>query len=478
MRRVGGQRPTFERVTPYHHSDGQQIVDLFEMYGRRYYESQKYEMMLFAARTADGKFAARSIGLNKPRQNGKSFAARDYLTNCAVVEGMRCLFSAHHGKTVRAMFKEIKSFIEENEDFQDELVDVVNQRGEEGLYFASGGCIEFQTRTNSGGRGGTYHVIIIDEAQELTRAQQSALLPTISAATELDDDTALGTQVIYIGTPCCASTAGDVFQRMHDRAHSGSGSAWWLEWAAQGDSLDDVDVENVDLWYATNPAMGRRISEDTIRSELGDMDKLDFAVERLSWWPTQKLDTALDLAKWNNLATAEPPKGGFPVFGVKFSVDGSIGVVSVCNRVDGYPEHVELVEVRGMGDGLQWFVDTLERVAPKSAQIVIDGASNAQPLVDKLLERGVGAKVLVKPKTADVVTACALLADSIKDGSITHYDQSEVNQAIREVTKRSIGTNGGYGFAGDGCEIAESIALALWGARNTKRNPNRKVKVA
>lgn len=474
MRRVGGQRPTFERVTPYHHSDGQQIVDLFEKYGRRYYESQKYEMMLFAARTADGKFAARSIGLNKPRQNGKSFAARDYLTNCAVVEGMRCLFSAHHGKTVRAMFKEIKSFIEENEDFQDELVDVVSQRGEEGLYFASGGCIEFQTRTNSGGRGGTYHVIIIDEAQELTRAQQSALLPTISAATELDDDTALGTQVIYIGTPCCASTAGDVFQRMHDRAHSGTGSAWWLEWAAQGDSLDDVDVEDVDLWYATNPAMGRRISEETIRSELGDMDKLDFAVERLSWWPTQKIDAALDLNKWNKLGTNEPPDGGFPVFAVKFSVDGSLGVLSVCNHVADCPDHVEVVEVRGMGGGLQWFVDALVKVAPKSAQIIIDGASNAQTLIDKLHDRGIGTRVIIHPKTADVITACSLLMDSINDGSITHYGQEELDEAVKNSKKRNIGTNGGYGYGGDGAEILESIALALWGARTTKRNPSRK----
>ena len=50
-------------------------VEMFEAYGRRCYGSQKREMEAFFARAASSGFAAKSIGITKPRQNGKTFAA-------------------------------------------------------------------------------------------------------------------------------------------------------------------------------------------------------------------------------------------------------------------------------------------------------------------------------------------------------------------------------------------------------------------
>ena len=64
-------------------------------------------------------------------------------------------------------------------DFANDVKSVSHARGYEGFYFKSwrdkngnirkGGCIEFATRTNSGARGGTFSVIVIDEAQDLVR---------------------------------------------------------------------------------------------------------------------------------------------------------------------------------------------------------------------------------------------------------------------------------------------------------------------
>lgn len=244
----------------------------------------------------------------------------------------------------------------------------------------------------------------------------------------------------------------------------------WSEW-----SVTEIgDVSDTARWAECNPSFGYRMLESTVRGEMEQMAPDKFARERLGWWSQKRADAALDIDRWNALHTEEPPDGGFPVFAVKFSVDGSLGVLSVCNHVADCPDHVEVVEVRGMGGGLQWFVDALVKVAPKSAQIIIDGASNAQTLIDKLHDRGIGTRVIIHPKTADVITACSLLMDSINDGSITHYGQEELDEAVKNSKKRNIGTNGGYGYGGDGAEILESIALALWGARTTKRNPSRK----
>lgn len=281
--RLGGQRPTFQRIGEYADTRGPDAVEMFEAYGRRYYGSQKYEMELFFARDARGGFAAKTLCITKPRQNGKSFALRDYAIWMAAVEGKSVLYTAHHGRTVRKMFKEMCDFIEAHADFRDELDYVYKAGGYEGIYFRNGACIEFQTRTNSGGRGGTYQIIVFDEAQELTNAQQDAILPTVSAGGEIEDGEG-DPQKIYVGTVPGPECQGTVFRTLHDRAHDGESSVWWLEWGAQGETLQDVDIDSVDLWYACNPAMGRRMSEDTVRDEHDTMSRDGFARERLGWW--------------------------------------------------------------------------------------------------------------------------------------------------------------------------------------------------
>ena len=76
-RRLGGQVPTFEKVGDYHDTRGGDAVEMFEAYRHRYYDSQKHEMDVFFARNEDGSIASLTVGITKPRQNGKSFAARD-----------------------------------------------------------------------------------------------------------------------------------------------------------------------------------------------------------------------------------------------------------------------------------------------------------------------------------------------------------------------------------------------------------------
>lgn len=77
MRR-GRKEPTFEVVGAYNRTDGPAAVELFECYGVRFIPAQKYEMELYLAKNELGESEALTIGLSRPRQNGKSFAARYY----------------------------------------------------------------------------------------------------------------------------------------------------------------------------------------------------------------------------------------------------------------------------------------------------------------------------------------------------------------------------------------------------------------
>ena len=165
--RLGNQEPTFKVVGDYAYTVGDKIVKQFERTGKHYYPCQAEEIRLFAARNSDGRYAAKTISLSKPRQNGKSYGARDYALSMALA-GKSVLYSAHNGGTTRKMYKYMSDTVRNSKSLSSRLISETRGKGSEGLYFIGGGCVEFSTRTTSGARGGTYDIIIIDEAQELT----------------------------------------------------------------------------------------------------------------------------------------------------------------------------------------------------------------------------------------------------------------------------------------------------------------------
>ena len=494
--RKGNQKPTFSTVRSWSYTDGDFAAHTFGAYGVRFYESQAYELRVFLARNDDGSYAALTICISKPRQNGKSYAARFYAIWMAAICGKHVLFSAHHGKTTRKMFKEIRNFLENNADFYAMLKPngkgIYSAYGSEGIYFADwydddgyfheGGLIEFQTRTNSAARGETYHVIIVDEAQELTAEQLEALKPTTIAADDAEK-TDSDPQMIYLGTPPNVKCIGTEFRRWHDEAHSETESAiWWLEWAVDEipDMTDKASV--MELVYLTNPAMGYRIKEKTMYDVMSTMSADSFARECLGWWSKTDVITnnVLQLDEWSACKIDNLNKSGLLVYAVKFSPDGSIGSLAACYRPkDGKP-FVYVIKTFSLASGIGWLVDSLTEKHSKAAQIVIDGQSNAQTLNDRLIDNRVPTKEIIRPRTGDVIAACSGFVNAVKERELTHYGQPGLDDSATKTRKRRIGTSGGFGFESTDeadATLIEACALAWWGAMTTRRNPERKAVV-
>lgn len=474
--RKGRQTPTFDTVGTYVYSDGDEAVGLFGQYGTRFYKSQEYELRIFLARDESGEVSCRTICISKPRQNGKSFSARYYAVWMAFVEDKKVLYSAHHGKTVRKMFKFVSDFVQSNEDFR-KLLKPGNQgvykaQGMEGVYLASGALIEFSTRTNAGGRGETYDVIIVDEAQELTDEQLDALKPTTLASDSGDP------QMIYLGTPPNEKCPGTVFRRYHDQAHSEDHEGiWWMEWA-----VDEIgDVRDPERWYETNPALGYRIKEKVIRDAAIGMRPESFAREYLGWWSSAAtLAHVVSVNDWNRCRTDSPPSGGVLSCAVKFAPDGSEGAIAVCLKPDGGTPHVEVAQARSLSHGIGWARDWLLARRDKLALAVVDGLSAAAALTAELEREKYPKPGYAMAKSADVVAACSMLADAVKAGELTHFGQPDLDAAVTCCGKRRIGNAGGFGFEsndnGD-ATLAEAAALAYWAAMTTKRRPGRKLRV-
>ena len=80
------------------------------------------------------------------------------------------------------------------------------------------------------------------------------------------------------------------------------------------------------------------------------------------------------------------------------------------------------------------------------------------------------------PNSKNVIAAVSLMMDSLNESTLTWFSEQEMlrDSALSSV-KRPI--SGGWGFGGDDSTPIEACALALYGAKTSKRDPKRKMRI-
>jgi hypothetical protein len=345
------------------------------------------------------------------------------------------------------------------------------------LDLVNGAHIEFRTRgANSDmGRGGTFDLVVIDEAQSYTDEQDAALSPLNSAAPTGSP------QTILMGTvpDPTAAYKGEKFSTIRSGLHNEPyDGACIHEWSVR----EVGDVTDVARWYEANPNLGYELLESALLKDSRTMNRDTFAREHLGWWPESAVAThPIESRDWDACRDEHPERGGVVCYAVKFSPDGAIGSLAACHRGEGgRVPFVYVVDSRGLNHGIGWFVDTLKRVSGEAALIVIDGQSNAQTLTERLLAERVPKNELVRPRASDVAAACSAISNAVKERAITHYGQPALDASATGSRRRSLGSGGGWGFQSTDeadATLIEACALAYHAAMTTKRNPQRKAVV-
>lgn len=473
----GSQEPRI-RIEPKRAvSDGEDAALLMSAYGYELDDWQKSVVDCWLGKDKSGKYNVTNAGLALPRQNGKNVCleAREFFG--LVINGEKILHTAHQVKTSKKSFRRLAAMFTDKR--HPEITDIVKQirytNGEEAIELTNGGSIEYSARSRQAARGfDGISVVVYDEAQELTDDQVEAIMATLSAS-------ATGTrQIIYTGTPPYPNCPGEVFKRRRNVCISDPGKHdAWHEWSVAADKIEEINTADTSLWYMTNPALGIRLDEEFTSEEQRTMSPDGFARERLGWWaPTleNQVDYAIPSDKWDACKSSEQKPEGKTAFGVKFSPDGS--AVCLCGAV--IPDHglsrISMIEYKSTANGTQWLADWLRQRYAKASCVVIDGRNGVDVLVDKIADVWKMKGAIIRPSVKDVIASVGLLTDALNEKTVTWYDKQE---ALREsavtATKRPI--SGGWGFGGDNSLPIEACALALYGAKTSKRDPNRTMRI-
>lgn len=464
--RLGKQTPTICIRLPYTESLGTEAVDLYNKSGRTAQDWQALMLEDIMAVNADGLWVHMKYGWSIPRRNGKS-EILIMRSMHGITHGERVLYTAHRTTTSHNAWEKVserlsKAGYKEGEDYK-----TTKQFGLERIEWLKGdGVINFRTRSSKGGLGEGYDLLIIDEAQEYTSDQESALKYVVTDSKN--------PQTLMCGTPPTAVSSGTVFMKYRKETLTGKNEdSGWAEWSVP----NLTDAHDPELWYQTNPSLGTILSERTIRSELGD-DQVDDNIQRLGLWLRYSQKSAISKQEWSEYALTEKPK--LPqkpriFFAVKYGHSGNVSLAAAVKLDDGRI-FIEAIDCRPIRDGNAWLMPFLRNSHAEA--VVIDGAGNQTVLAAEMKDAEVKCRAVL-PKVSDVVAAHALFEQQLFGGQIRHMDQPALAQAATNCEHRAIGSGGGFGFASvlEGADISllEAVSLAHWLCANAKERKPQKV---
>ena len=457
----GRQTPTNSVVLPYEKTRGDSAIELYRETGRTPQEWQEAIIYDILALNDDDLFVHTKFGYSVPRRNGKG----EILTMReldALFNGEKVLHTAHRTTTSSSASLRLATLLKEmgleevqrvrnGEVYQNQYA-YSKQFGLERItLLETGGVVDFRTRTSKGGLGEGFDLLVIDEAQEYTDDQQSSLQYVVS-----DSD---NPQIILCGTPPTTVSSGTVFQKLRRSCLAGeTEEIGWAEWSVPVMS----DVNDVSLWYETNPAMGHQLNERKVKAE-DKTDEIDFNIQRLGLWLEYNQKSAISKKEWSDLCLDEAPELQKSVHvGVKYSHDGDSVAMSVAVKTKDGKVFVECLDCQSIRNGNGWILEWVKWIQPKT--IIIDGANGQKILADDLADVGI-KKGIVLPTVKDVVKANARFEQGVYEDVIRHCDQPSLEQAVSNCEKRAIGSNGGFGYKAikEGVEIAllDSVILAF-----------------
>lgn len=443
-------KPAYATHPEYGKTLGPEVADLATLAGYAPDPEQVDALDHMFALKPDGKVAAFEFCVICSRQNLKTALFKMAVLGWLFITEQRLIvWSAHEMKTTKEAFLDLEVLITGCPPLSRRLAGgpsrgIYRGNGDESIALASGQRIIFKARTHGGGRGLSGDKVILDEAMYLQASHMGSLLPTLVARPD--------PQVVYGSSAGLA--ASHVLRAIRDRGREGDPSLAYMEWGAPEGGCTSEDcshglkvagcaLDDVDNWRRSNPALGRRITVETLSAQRRALPSEEFAREFLGWWddPAPLDDGGIDPELWASRTDRGSEPGDPVAFAVDVTPDRTQSCIAVAGRRDDGRAHVGIVAA---GRGVGWVVDRVVELVGKwkPCAVVVDGRSPAASLLPVLAERGITAEVT---NATDMARACGAFYDGVVEDSLRHLGKPGLTAAVAGATTRPLGE----GFAWD-----------------------------
>lgn len=472
---LGVQQPRI-RVTPVAPADDSaDVIALASEYGLSLdvWQQEVFRAGLGVESPEPGaRWSSDTIAVLCARQNGKGSCIEALLLAAVFLFGEQVVAcSAHEARTTRLSFERLLGYLDSFDDLRSKVASVQRWVGREQVRFRSGQLVVFPARSRGALRGYSIDRLILDEAQYLTQAQLEAVLPTMSARPN--------TQSWLFGTPPTHLGDGEVLTRLRVQALSGrSERLTWLEWSAE----PGCDLDDRQQWARANPALGGRISVESVMAERAALSDEGFRRERLGVFDVDRREHVFGgVEVWPSLAVGRRDDlGRATALGVDRSPDGLVCVVAAYRDFGSGATHVEPVFVADGVSNLAPVVDWIVANTGRGVPVVVDGQSTAAVAVSHLQS---ARRNVVVTHAGEMARAAIGFTDDVLSGVVSHADtpDSDLARAVDGARRRPVGDAGGYAWdRRDGSVVVSPLvaaSLAHWGAVAHGRRPRRPQKV-
>lgn len=421
------------------------------------------------AKDYEGLYAADTVVMSICRQSGKTYDVGGIVFADSIIHpGTTTVWTAHRFKVSRESFNDLRALASTSRMAPHVDTDeITTGAGNECITFRNGSRIVFAARERGAVRGfSKVRRLVLDEAQILTEATMSDLVPTTNHADN--------PQIILMGTPPRPKDPGEVFTSLRKDALEGvSDGVLYVEFAAD----PDCDLDDWDAVVKANPSFPHRTPRRAVmrlRKLLTNDD--DYRREGLGIWQAAGSKQVIPAVSWGDRYDEDSQPAGQLAIGFEVSPDrAGVSVALGGQRTDG-EWHVELDECR---DGVIWLVPYLTDLLSLNMSIravVADAKSVPTDLVDDLESAGIR---VTYPTVMELGTAHGQLLSGVVSGTVRHIGQPQLSLAVSVAGKRPLGDTGMWVFSRSNASAditpVQAATLALMGAQAAKpKRPMRK----
>lgn len=479
----GSQTPRVANYPPYVVSAAPEVIALSRR-ARLFPDPwQQYVLTHGLGMDAAGNYTAKRIGAWVPRQNGKGGIIEALeLAWLFHFQEREIVHSAHQQKTAMKAYRRMEMLIRGVPALH-RLVrpygDKVDKPGyrkshdEQGIELHDGRLLQYSTRSDRATRGFSSGKLILDEAQELTEDQIAAIMPTMSAIPN--------SQAWFFGTPPNDSNAW--CYNLREDGENGVPRLAWFDWGAGFyDESPECRalIDDPETAWACNPAMGYRITGDTVEDErrpsgLGER----YPFERLGMWRKRSFaNTSIDAGRWASLADVDSRRHGDVALAIDVSIDRDWAAIAVFGKRDDGLGHGQII---GYMPGTDWVVPKLAELRKALNPVAIGVARGTHAT----LQTELSAAGFTRPEdrekrydgsldvrrgdlavlsAADMAAGCGQIIDAVRQASFRYVPFPPLERAALSARTRSAGDGIAWVRTDQGTDITcwSALTEARW----------------